>query len=114
MTTFGIGNSDFDYISGVKDQARSSPNQPIKQLSNLHGRGDCFTQIVTTKYIAFGIDSNEDLWTWGYPSNEKDNDLLYDFQNGSTERPCRFRFFRDKNLRILELAAGYRAAIVKA
>ena len=74
-----------------------------------------FTKIISSKYVVFAIDSEKNLWLWGYPADNKD-ETMFDKKSieGGVDKPCRVKWFREKGSDVIDVQAGLRSGIVRA
>lgn len=81
--------------------------------------GDYFTQISSTRYSVFGVCNKNKLWVWGQ-SGECSEILPKDEAAGASDClasrewkvPCLFKWFSDKNLKVLDVKTGWHMAVV--
>ena len=118
-TTLGAGDQDAFHGINYKGNAELGKQKPLKKLNTIEKIDNCFfTKIVTTKYLVFAIDSEKNLWLWGYPHDSDDEEKsMFDkkAQNheGGLEKPSRVKWFRDKGLDVIDVAASLRSGIVR-
>ena len=115
-TTIGAG--DTDAFHGINYRGNDLGKQkPLKKLNTIEKIENCFfTKIVSTKYCVFAIDSEKNLWLWGYPQEGESEDLFDKKANkteGGLEKPSRVKWFRDKGLDVIDVATSLRSGIVR-
>ena len=82
----------------------------MKPVEIFSTRDEYFVKIITTEIIIYGIDSNHNLWMWGWPPESDD---FYDKKGRGYEYPCRVKFFVEKQLKVLDIETGLRTSIIK-
>lgn len=70
-----------------------------------------FTKIVNTKFIAYAVCSEQNLWVWGSPPQDEE---LFDFEVAEDYCANRIKWFRERNLKVVDIQVGHQTLLVKA
>ena len=66
-----------------------------------------FTKIVSTKYMVLAIDSEKNLWLWGFPNDsEGESESMFDkipSKIEGSDKPSRVKWFRQKGLDVIDV-----------
>jgi len=78
--------------------------------------GIWFPQIVSQRTIVFGIDNEGNMWQWGqhFCDNSEERVKLYGLEEiERRSKPVPIAWFKEKNIKCLEVKCGGEFAIVK-
>ena len=108
MKTFGGGEAT-DYI-GHNEDSCCNLFKPLALPA-----GTYLKKITNERHIVHGVDNNGNLWVWGSEiyGTEEDRATLYEGEYERNSKPKLMKWFRDQNLKVLDVESGDKAAIVK-
>lgn len=108
MKTFGGGEAT-DFI-GHNEDSCCNLFKPLALPA-----GTYLKKITNERHIVHGVDNNGNLWVWGSEiyGTEEDRATLYEGEYERNSKPKLMKWFRDQNLKVLDVESGDKAAIVK-
>lgn len=74
------------------------------------------TKITNQGDTVHGIDNQQRLWIWGNRyawDSEEDRNILYEGPMGRNSKPTLVKWFSEREMKVLDVASGYFAALVK-